>query len=131
MTPPNPGPTAVSTLLVGTAFLLLTAPAWMEAPAAQPGQRGWPPIVAETKPWTRWWWQGSAVDRSSLTSQLEALAAAGIGGVEVTPIYGVRGTEARFIPYLSAQWMAMLDHTLREAARLTMGVDIATGTGWP
>ena len=25
----------------------------------------------------------------------------------------------------------MLDHTLREAARLKLGVDMATGTGWP
>ncbi len=49
----------------------------------------------------------------------------------MTPIYGVRGAEARFISYLSPQWMAMLDHTLREAARLKLGVDMATGTGWP
>ncbi len=62
---------------------------------------------------------------------MQAIAAAGIGGVEITPIYGVRGTEARFIPYLSPQWMAMLDHTLSEAARLKLGVDMATGTGWP
>ena len=95
------------------------------------GERDWPPITAETKPWTRWWWQGSAVERRSLTADLEALAAAGIGGVEVTPIYGVRGAEDRFLPYLSSPWMAMLDHTLREATRLKMGVDMATGTGWP
>ena len=112
-------------------LLLIAAPAWMISPAAQRSQRGWPPIVAETKPWTRWWWQGSAVDRPSLTAQLEALAAVGIGGVEVTPIYGVRGTEARFIRYLSPEWMALLDHTLREATRLKLGVDMATGTGWP
>src|SRR6476620_2894694 len=98
--------------------LLLTAPAWVESPEAQSGQRTWPPIVAETKPWTRWWWQGSAVDRSSLSLQLKALAGAGIGGVEVTPIYGVHGAEDRFIPYLSPEWMAMLDYTLREAIRL-------------
>jgi hypothetical protein len=113
------------------ALLLVVASFWM-APAAQPiGERGWPVIGVETKPWTRWWWQGSAVDRTSLTTQMEALAAAGLGGVEVTPIYGVHGAEARFIPYLSDQWMAMLDHTLREAARLKLGVDMATGTGWP
>ena len=130
MTASNTGKRARS-LLAGAALLLVAASASMESPAAQRGPRGWPPITAETKPWTRWWWQGSAVDRPSLTAQLEALAAAGIGGVEVTPIYGVRGAEDRFIPYLSPQWMAMLDHTLREATRLKMGVDMATGTGWP
>jgi hypothetical protein len=115
------------------AFLLLViivagAPAWI---TAQRQPRGWPAIAAETKPWTRWWWQGSAVDRASLTADLEALAAAGIGGVEVTPIYGVRGAEDRFIQYLSPQWVSMLEHALRDAARLKMGVDMATGTGWP
>ena len=66
-----------------------------------------------------------------MTAQLEALKAAGIGGVEITPIYGVRGAEDRFIPYLSDAWMKVLDYTLREAARLDLGVDMATGTGWP
>jgi alpha-L-rhamnosidase len=112
-------------------FLVAVASVWITSAAQPAGERGWPSIGAETKPWTRWWWQGSAVDRASLTGQLESLAAAGIGGVEVTPIYGVRGAEDRFIPYLSAEWMAMLDHTLREAARVKMGVDMATGTGWP
>ena len=112
-------------------FLILSSPAWIDPPAAQPGQRAWPPVVAETKPWTRWWWQGSAVDKPSLTAQLEALAAAGIGGVELTPIYGVRGTEDRFISYLSPQWMATFDYALRDATRLKMRVDMATGTGWP
>ncbi len=115
----------------GSLFLLLIVTASMAWPGAQRGERDWPPFTAETKPWTRWWWQGSAVERRSLTADLEALAAAGIGGVEVTPIYGVRGAEERFIPYLSSQWMSMLDHALREATRLKMGVDMATGTGWP
>jgi alpha-L-rhamnosidase len=117
--------------LAGALLLLAAAPAWIESTTQQNAGRSWPPIAAESRPWTRWWWHGSAVDRASLTAQLEALAAAGVGGVEVTPIYGVRGTEPRFIPYLSSQWMAMLDHTLREAGRLNMGVDMATGTGWP
>src|SRR5262245_53834525 len=112
-------------------LLVVVAAAASDIPAAQPAQRGWPSITAEMKPWTRWWWQGSAVDRPSLTAQLEALAAAGLGGVEVTPIYGVRGAEDQFIQYLSPDWVAMLTHSLREATRMKMGVDMATGTGWP
>lgn len=74
---------------------------------------------------------GSAVDRAGLTADLESLRSAGLGGVEITPIYGVAGAESQFIPYLSAEWMDRLEHTLREAARLDLGVDMATGTGWP
>ena len=95
------------------------------------GAATWPAITQSAKPWTRWWWPGSAVDRAQLTAQLEAIAAAGIGGVEITPIYGARGSEARYIDFLSPRWMEMLEHTTREAARLGLGVDMATGTGWP
>jgi hypothetical protein len=99
-----------------------------EAPAAE---GAWPAITRTAKPWTRWWWPGSAVEPKQLSAQLEAMAAAGIGGVEITPIFGARGSEARDIPFLSPRWMEMLEHTSREAARRDMGVDMATGTGWP
>ena len=83
------------------------------------------------RPWTRWWWLGSAVDEANLTRLLEVYQQAGLGGVEITPIYGVQGQEARDIPYLSDRWLAMLRHTLAEARRLGLGVDMPTGTGWP
>jgi hypothetical protein len=91
----------------------------------------WPPVTHETRPWTRWWWLGSAVDEAGLTSELEDLRAAGLGGVEITPIYGAAGAESRFVPFLSPRWMELLEHTLLEARRVGMGVDMATGTGWP
>lgn len=109
-------------------FALAASPLLALAQAPEPG---WPELTRENKPWTRWWWPGSAVDKASLTRQLEQLAAAGIGGVEITPIYGARGYEARYVEFLSPQWMAMLEHTGREARRLGLGVDMATGTGWP
>ena len=108
-------------------IILLSGPIGSTAPT----DRDWPAVSAATRPWTRWWWHGSAVDRRTLTSELEAFRHAGIGGVEITPIYGVRGAEDRFIPYLSDAWVQMLEHTLREARRLDLGVDMATGTGWP
>ncbi|MEO5960644.1 MAG: glycosyl hydrolase, partial [Opitutaceae bacterium] len=91
----------------------------------------WPEITRENKPWTRWWWPGSAVDKAGLTQQMEKLAAAGIGGVEITPIYGARGYEERYIDFLTPKWMEMLEHVGREGKRLGLGIDMATGTGWP
>jgi hypothetical protein len=82
------------------------------------------------RPWTRWWWLGSAVDDENLTRLLETYQAAGLGGVEITCLYGVRGAEARELPYLSDRWAAAVRHTLREAERLDMGVDLPTGSGW-
>jgi ABC-type glycerol-3-phosphate transport system substrate-binding protein len=43
----------------------------------------WPEIKKEHKPWTRWWWMGSAVDKENIALLLERYAEVGIGGVEI------------------------------------------------
>lgn len=91
----------------------------------------WPQITRQTKPWSRWWWLGNIVNKKDLTIEMEKYQKAGLGGLELTPIYGVKGYEDRFINYLSPSWVEMLEHSLREADRLGMGIDMATGTGWP
>lgn len=91
----------------------------------------WPPISNTTKPWIRWWWEGSAVNKKDLTRNLQQFQQAGLGGVEITPIYGIHGYEKEFIPFLTPQWMQMLDHTLAESKRFGLGVDLANATGWP
>ena len=62
---------------------------------------------------------------------MEAYKEAGIGGLEITPIYGVYGEEQAFVKFLSPEWMDLLTHVLKEAERLDLGIDMATGTGWP
>ena len=91
----------------------------------------WPEVTTEAKPAARWWWMGSAVDAANLTHNLEAYSKAGMGTMEITPIYGVQGNDANDIQFLSPQWMQMLRHTESEAARLGMKIDMNTGTGWP
>ena len=91
----------------------------------------WPTISKTTKPWTRWWWMGSAVDAKNLDQVLTTYSNAGFGGVEVTPIYGAIGFEKRYISFLSPEWMNILNFTVKKANSLGMGVDMNTGTGWP
>jgi hypothetical protein len=74
---------------------------------------------------------GSAVNEADLTNQLDQFAKAGLGGVHIIPIYGVKGYEDQFIPFLSDRWLAVFAHTVRGANRLGLGVDVTTGTGWP
>ena len=100
-------------------------------PIAAASDTAWPPVTHESKPWTRWWWLGSGVDEANLTKQLEGFSAAGIGGVEICPIYGAKGYEERDLPFLSKPWTDAYAHTAKEAERLAMGVDLTTGTGWP
>jgi hypothetical protein len=91
---------------------------------------GWPPVTAITRPWARWWWLGSAVDPQNLDRELTRYKAAGLGGVEITPLYGAKGWESHFITYLSPQWMEMLNHAIAKASSLGMETDMTFGTGW-
>ena len=91
----------------------------------------WPQINHQTRPWSRWWWMGSIVDRNDLAAEMATYADAGLGGLEITPIYGVKGYEDRFVRYLSDDWMDNLEFTLEQADALGLGIDMATGNGWP
>ena len=91
----------------------------------------WYTPTRENKPFVRWWWLGSAVDKEGLTYNLEEFARAGIGGYEVTPIYGVQGNEANDIDYLSPKWMEMYRWLVDESKRLDLECDLNNGTGWP
>ena len=107
--------------------------------AAEPENMPWALISPENteilpaynKPFVRWWWLGSAVDEKSLTWNLEQFSEAGLGGVEITPIYGVQGNEENDVSYLSQRWMELYAHTVQEAERLGLQVDMNNGTGWP
>jgi len=97
----------------------------------KPIKEYWPEVTNEAKPWTRWWWQGSAVNPADLTANMQKYADAGFGGLEITPIYGVKGYEEQFIEFLSPKWMEMLKYTLDEGERLNLGIDLANASGWP
>jgi len=84
-----------------------------------------------SKPWAYWHWMGSSVKERDISEQLKWLSDNGMGGVHIIPIYGVKGDEANYIPYLSDRWMNMLEYTLKTAKQLDMGIDMTMGTGWP
>ena len=98
---------------------------------ADAAELAWPAVTNETKPWSRWWWLGSITTEDGLRSAMEQYAAAGLGGLEITPLYGVRGEEDKFIQYLSPQWVARFEFVLAEGKRLGLGIDLLNGTGWP
>lgn len=91
----------------------------------------WPEVRTEARPATRWWWMGSAVDKENLKWTLDEYARAGMGGVEITPIYGVQGNDKNDIPFLSPKWMDMLSFVQQEGRRVGIETDMNTGTGWP
>lgn len=120
----------VGLILLTSLLYPLTLPVAAFALNEQPSILDWPKIDNTTKPWTYWWWMGSAVDEANITRELELYRDAGLGGVHIIPIYGAKGLEDQYIEYLSPRWMEMLEHTVKEAQRLGLGVDMTGGTGW-
>ncbi|MBR5069787.1 MAG: hypothetical protein IKX25_10365 [Bacteroidales bacterium] len=91
----------------------------------------WPEVTRQTKPWTRWWWLGAAYDTEDVRVALQQYAEVGLGGLEVTNIYGVQGEEMRFKEFLSPEWVDLFCYTLDEAKRHDLGIDLANASGWP
>ncbi len=89
---------------------------------------------ADARPMMRWWWFGPAVTEAQIASDLEKMKAAGIGGVEIQPVYPLTlethaGT--RNLPYLSDEFLAMLGAANARAAALGLRLDLTLGSGWP
>ncbi len=89
------------------------------------------PVYDTSKPWAYWWWMGSAVSEEGIKKNLQDYAQAGLGGLHIIPIYGVKGNDANNIPFLSERWNEMLAFTVTEAQKLGLGIDLTMGTGWP
>lgn len=75
-------------------LFLCTEVAFAQGPEVKAGE--WPNLSNTTKPWTRWWWMGNAVDKKNLKHLLEEYKAAGLGGLEIAPIYGADFTPGFF-----------------------------------
>ncbi|MBI2422093.1 MAG: glycoside hydrolase [Candidatus Hydrogenedentes bacterium] len=91
----------------------------------------WPETL-QTQHWpgAYWWIPGSALAEGGIAYNLKTMNEAGIRNVHMIPIYGAKGYEAQYIPFLSTEWMEKLDFIVKTGRELGMSVDMTTGTGW-
>jgi len=94
-------------------------------------QPQWPTVTKEMKPGSRWWWMGSAVDEANLQWNIAEYARTGIGTLEITPIYGVKGNEKNELTYLTEKWMQALKTCQDAGDSHGVDIDMNGGTGWP
>jgi hypothetical protein len=89
----------------------------------------------DARPMMRWWWFGPAVTKPELKIELETMRGAGIGGVEIQPVYPLMmDDEAKGIKnlqYLSPEFLDDLSFANKTARSLSLRVDITLGSGWP
>lgn len=112
-------------------LLIVSLTAACTLPAIAQQESLWPAVQQTARPAARWWWHGSAVDSANLDWSIRTYAEAGLGELEITPIYGVQDNEANDIPFLSPKWMDMLRYCYSVADEVGMKIDMSTGTGWP
>jgi hypothetical protein len=90
---------------------------------------------ADARPMMRWWWFGPAVTKPELRTELETMQKAGIGGVEIQPVYPLMlddpAKDIRNLKYLSPEFLDAVTFANQTAQSLGMRVDITLGSGWP
>lgn len=91
--------------------------------AASAPDTGWPDPDSESRPWLRWTWPGGKPD-----TELEAIARAGFGGVEVIAGPATEANTA-LVEWLSPGWVEMTSIAAAEASRLGLGFDLACQAG--
>ena len=90
--------------------------------------------TSEYRPFVRWWWNGDKVEADELVRELRLLKAAGIGGVEINPIAFPSYCDSigkPSLPWLSPEWIDLLQVCFEKADSLDMSCDLLVGSGWP
>jgi len=89
----------------------------------------------DARPLMRWWWFGPAVTKPELQHELETMRSAGIGGVEIQPVYPLmlddESKGIKNLAYLSPEFLDDLRFANATARSLGMRVDLTLGSGWP
>ncbi|MCW5965521.1 MAG: hypothetical protein KIT83_15905 [Bryobacterales bacterium] len=83
------------------------------------------------RPWTVWWWFGSASTSEDLVWELQQMDAHGIGGVEINPVYALHEEGASGAEVFGTEWQQRFLAVVREAERLGMKIWLRAGSGWP
>ena len=112
---------ALLTVLLGFAIAVLPAGAGeLERSFAEP-----PPSA---RPWVYWMWMDGNLSREGLTTDLEAMQHAGIGGVMIMEVdVGVPKGPVKF---MSPEWRQLFKHVVTEAERLGLQITLNAGPGW-
>nr|MCU0750858.1 discoidin domain-containing protein [Akkermansiaceae bacterium] len=99
-----------------------------------PLEEGWaqPPLLARTRVW--WWWLNGNTDKETITRDLEAMKANGLGGANVIDAGGDNQEGNRRLPrgplFGSPEWRELFRHAVAEADRLGLELGFNIQSGW-
>jgi len=84
-----------------------------------------PPQSAKAFTW--WHWMNGNVSKEGITADLEAMARAGVGGVQA---FNISIMSPGPVGYASDEWYDVTNHAIREAERLGIEFDLHNCPGW-
>jgi len=88
--------------------------------------------VNDARPYTRWWWFATEIEKADIKNQLDWLNENHFGGVEIAFIYPVnRDPNAKRIPWLSPEWTELVTFAKQYCDSIGFGCDFTFGTLWP
>ncbi|MFI1094806.1 glycosyl hydrolase [Streptomyces sp. NPDC020917] len=81
----------------------------------------------------RWWWPNGQVDPGEIAKEVDAVADAGCGGLEVSDVHhsGLLTLDVAGHGWGSEPWLAGLDAALTQAVRRGITIDLTMGPSWP
>jgi hypothetical protein len=102
------------------------------APPPGPAQAGWGG-TAETRAKFRWWWPHGLVDPAEIAREVDQIADAGFGGVEIQDVHhsSRQDLDSAGHGWGTAPWRAAVVTALRRARARGLTVDLAVGPSWP
>jgi len=122
-------------LLLGFLFAVLAGRAFPQAAGLAGLRSGFQNPPADCRIMMRWWWFGPSVSKAEIARELSAMKQAGIGGIELQPVYplGLDDPERNFhnFPYLSDEFVEALRFAGQRARELGLRFDLTLGSGWP
>ena len=109
-------------------FAAVPGQEWQNVPVAEIAERFKNP-PPESRPRTWWHWMDNNITREGITKDLEAMAAAGLGGATILDIAEFRNAKGP-VKSLSPEWYEMVNWAGREADRLNLSLSFHNCPGW-
>ncbi|MGB6223074.1 glycosyl hydrolase, partial [Haloferula sp.] len=96
----------------------LVAPLWAH-------DAEWPEVTQNHRPLVRWWWPSDLSALSEPGPELESMARAGFGGVEILPSPPARGGPPSELEWLAQAWVERYALASETAERLGLRLDLS------
>jgi hypothetical protein len=85
---------------------------------------------SSSRPWVYWFWNNGNVTKAGITADLEAMKAAGIGGVIIMDVVERFAPPPGSADFMNAEWQELFLFAVSEAHRLGLEINMTNGPGW-